>query len=129
MKRSILILLAGLVALCGCRRSHAPKNAESDSTVTPPTEQPVSAPAPAPASAATAKAGANTPPTANYVPGTTAYDDLSRHLAWFVVSKKRFPADVDELLAANRLPKPVLPPGGKLVINKQTKTVDYVGPK
>ncbi len=66
---------------------------------------------------------------ANYVPGTTAFDDLNKHLAWFVVSKKRFPANVDELLTANRLPKPVLPPGGQLVINQKTKTVDYVGPK
>ena len=63
------------------------------------------------------------------MPGTTAFDDLNKHLTWFVVSKKRFPANVDELLTANRLPKPVLPPGGQLVINQKTKTVDYVGPK
>jgi hypothetical protein len=56
-------------------------------------------------------------------------DDLSKHLAWFLISKKRFPANVDELLAANGLPKPALPPGGQLVINQKTKTVDYVGPK
>jgi len=46
-----------------------------------------------------------------------------------VISKKRFPANVDELLAANRMPRPVLPPGGQLVINQKTKTVDYIGPK
>lgn len=59
----------------------------------------------------------------------SALADLSKHLTWFVISKKRFPTDIDELLADRHLPKPVLPPGAKLVINQKTKTVDYVGPK
>lgn len=89
-----------------------------------PASQPPASSTPPPPQASATPAG-----QANYVPGTTAFDDLNKHLAWFVVSKKRFPANVDELLTANRLPKPVLPPGGQLVINQKTKTVDYVGPK
>jgi hypothetical protein len=94
------------------------------------TEVPQAAPpapaTPAPASRPTTAASAG---KFSYVPGTTELDDLNKHLAWFVISKKRFPANVDELLAANRLPRPVLPPGAQLVINQKAKTVDYVGPK
>lgn len=136
MKRLIPILLVGVGALCGCSKEPAPPSAPLPKIAPPapsvaaPKEQPVVAPPP-PVPATPAEAGTTPPASANYkpVPGTTAFDDLSRHLAWFVISKKRFPADVDELLTANRLPKPVLPPGGRLVINKETKTVDYVGPK
>ena len=63
------------------------------------------------------------------MPGSSQFDDLNKHLAWFVMFKKRYPASVDELLQAANQPKPSLPPGGQLVINQKTKTVDYVGPK
>ena len=97
-----------------------------------PTETAAPAPAPAlaaPAAPPQAPTAAPTTSQFNYLPGSSAFDDLNKHLTWFVISKKRFPANVDELLTANRLPKPVLPPGGQLVINQKTKTVDYIGPK
>jgi len=127
MKQFLPLLLVCIAALGACRKRPAPMpTPEPESAAPAGPETPSSPAAPAPVQAPTAPAGAK---SGNYLPGTTDLDDLSRHLAWFVVSKNRFPADVNELLTANRLPKPVLPPGGQLVINKKTTTVDYVGPK
>lgn len=134
MKRLISLCLAGAGLLCGCSKqavpppAPAPQIAPRPPVAESPQEQPALVPPP-PAAGAPVDAGTPPATTANYLPGTTAFDDLSRHLAWFVISKKRFPVDVDELLTANRLPKPALPPGGRLVINKEKKTVDYVGPR
>lgn len=125
MKHLLPVLLACGIAMCGCRRKPAPPTAPIPE-VPPPAAVEKS---PAPVAPAPVQAGTTTPTAGKYLPGTTAFDDLSRHLVWFVASKNRFPVDVNELLSANRLPQPVLPPGGQLAINKKTKTVDYVGPK
>lgn len=125
----LLLITAGLTFGCR-RRSAAPSAPEPENSSLAQTE------AAAPAqSVATPVAPAQAPLTApatsqfNYLPGSSAFDDLNKHLTWFVISKKRFPANVDELLAANRMPRPAPPPGGQLVINQKTKTVDYIGPK
>lgn len=129
---ALALLVCALLA-SGCRKRSAslppPPTPEAAPAPAPPAETP--APAPAPIASAPAPAQGGVPPTSqfNYVQGSSALDDLNKHLAWFLISKKRFPANVDELLAANRLPRPALPPGGQLVINQKTKSVDYVGPK
>lgn len=128
MKQLLSLLLASTCVLCGCRKKPVSPPETVAEDVTP---APEATPAPVPpASAAPAPAKANMTSTGRftYVPGTTELDDLNKHLTWYVVSKNRFPASVDELLTANRLPRPVLPPGGRLIINQKTKTVDYIGP-
>ena len=127
----LTVVLAAAFAMSACRKRSTPPPAPSaESAPAAPAETPAPTAAP-PAASPVQPAQASAAPAgqANYMPGNTAYDDLNKHLSWFVISKKRFPASVDELLTANRLPKPVLPPGGQLVINQKTKTVDYVGPK
>ena len=125
------LLLVGVCALSACRKRSAPPPAPAAETApaAPETTPAPVAAAPVANTPQPAQVSAPAAGQANYVPGTTALDDLNKHLTWFVISKKRFPASVDELLTANRLPKPVLPPGGQLVINQKTKTVDYIGPK
>ena len=131
MKRYVLVILAGVCFLGGCRKRATPPSGASKQTQ--PEEGAATKPAspsPAQSSATPAATKASSKPEmGNYLPGTSAFDDLTKHLAFFVGTKKRFPTDVDELLNERHLPKPVLPPGGKLVINQKTKTVDYVGPQ
>lgn len=126
-------LVLGVITTTGCRRrSSPPAPPAPEAPAAPAQPEPTKAEAPAaPTPAPQPVVQPKTAPTSqfNYVEGSSALDDLNKHLSWFVISKKRFPANVDELLAANRLPRPVLPPGGQLVINQKTKTVDYVGPK
>lgn len=137
MKSILTLALALFFAFCSaaCRKRSTPSSppaadvapAPAQPTDTSPaTPAPVAVPKPAPAPF---QGGNSSASQFNYVQGSSALDDLNKHLAWFVISKKRYPANVDELLAANRLPRPVLPPGGQLVINQKSKSVEYVGPK
>ena len=135
MKSILLLALALVVALpsAACRKRSTPSTPPATDAASAPA-QPPEAPAPTPAAApppapAPVQGGSSSASQFNYVQGSSALDDLNKHLAWFVISKKRYPANVDELLAANRLPRPVLPPGGQLVINQKSKSVEYVGPK
>ena len=130
-----IVLLTVVCATTGCRRKSSPSSPAPEASAPAPTSEtkaPPSAPptTPPPSSAAASVPAPGTPASKfNYVPGSSQYDDLNKHLAWFVMFKKRYPASVDELLQAANQPKPALPPGGQLVINQKTKTVDYVGPK
>lgn len=137
MKSILLLALALVVALpsAACRKRSTPSTPPATDAASAPA-QPPEAPAPTPAAApppapapAPVQGGSSSASQFNYVQGSSALDDLNKHLAWFVISKKRYPANVDELLVANRLPRPVLPPGGQLVINQKSKSVEYVGPK
>lgn len=135
MTRTALLslLLIGAYLVPACRKRTAPTTPPAQDAAAPAqSEAPQAAPTtPTLAVSAPPASKASAAPASkfNYVPGNTEFDDLTKHLAWFVISKKRFPENVDELLTANRLPKPVLPPGGQLVINQKAKTVDYVGPR
>ena len=126
-------LVLGVITTTGCRRRSSPPAPPAPEAPAAPAQpqQPAAAAAAAPPPPPQPVAQPGNAPSSqfNYVEGSSALDDLNKHLSWFVISKKRFPANVDELLAANRLPRPVLPPGGQLIINQKTKTVDYVGPK
>jgi hypothetical protein len=109
--------------------------------VAPPAPQP--APESAPASAAPAATTPAAPAPAVTAPApasgvdtntslfeaSTELADLTKDLQIFVYLKKRFPVDIKELCTERKTPYPRIPPGGQLVIDKESKTIRYIKPK
>jgi len=92
-----------------------------------PAQAPAEAAPPAPAATAPEPAQpAETAPTD--LQGSTELDDMSKLLQQFVVERKRFPADVNEMAKLMGFRLPALPPGARLVIDKENKQIRYVPP-